>query len=132
MRHRVQALVVALFGLLVAAVPGFAHHSVTAEFDPSKTFVVTGVLSRLEWSNPHIYYFVDAKDPDTGKVETWAFEGNPPGFLHKAGVRKTDWKIGETVTVTAVPAKDGSKHLGFGKEIKYADGHVIELRVGGE
>ena len=90
-----------------------------------------GVLTKIEWSNPHVYTYADVTGPD-GKVEQWAFEGNPPGTLHRAGVKKEDWIIGQEVTITAVAAKDGSKHLGFLKMIKYNDGHTLVFRVGGE
>jgi hypothetical protein len=89
------------------------------------------VLTKVLWVNPHVYWFVDVKD-ESGKAETWSFEGNPPGMYHRAGVRKDDWKIGEEVTITAVAPKDGSKHLGFAKTFKFQDGHSIVLKVGGE
>ena len=128
MRNKIS---MAVFGLLLLALPALAHHSFVAEFDGDKKFVVTGVLTKVDWTNPHVYWYVDAKD-ENGQVEEWSFEGNPPSTLHRAGVRKEDWKIGETVTVTAVAAKDHTKHLGFGKMIKYPDGHVLIFRVGGE
>ena len=126
-----RASAVAVFGLLAIAAAVSAHHSVTAEFEPNKEFTVTGVLTKMLWVNPHVYWFVDVKD-EGGRVETWSFEGNPPGMYHRAGVRKDDWKIGEEITVTAVSAKDGTKHLGFAKMFKYQDGHAIVLKVGGE
>jgi hypothetical protein len=125
MRRRVSGSVAALVVLLAAVAPAFAHHSLTAEFDPDKEFTVTGTLTRVDWMNPHIYWYVDVKDDATGNIDTWTFEGPPPGMLHRAGITKDVFKIGQVVTVTAFPAKDGTKHLGFGKKTKYADGHEM-------
>lgn len=121
----------ALAWLALFSAPAFAHHSVAAEFDPAKEFTVTGVLKHVDWTNPHIYVWVEVKGAD-GKPVLWSFEGNPPGLLHRAGVTKDVFKVGETVTVTAMPANDGTKNLGFGKVYKYADGHEIRLGVARE
>jgi hypothetical protein len=127
MGYKSHALLAVAFGLILAAVPALAHHSLAAEFDTSKEFTVTGILSKIEWNNPHIYFYVDVKD-DSGNVETWAFEGHPPGMAHRGGMTKEMFKIGEAVTVVGVPPKDGSKHLGYGKRLKYhSDGHEIVM-----
>jgi hypothetical protein len=119
--------------LIVIAIPAVAHHSVTAEFDPTQTFTITGVLTKIDWINPHTATWVDVKDEKTGAVETWGCEGNPPGTYSRSGVRKSDWKIGEMVTLTCLSPKDKSKHWGFLKQIKYhSDGHVLIFRLGGE
>jgi len=132
MKHKCGIAGLAALGWL-ALLPAltFAHHSVTSEFDPSKEITITGTISQVAWTNPHIYVWVDVKSDD-GKVVTWAFEGNPPGLLHRAGVPKDVFKVGATVTVTAMPAKDGTKNLGFGKVFKYADGHEIRLSIARE
>lgn len=119
-----------LCGLALVA-PALAHHSFSAEFDGSKTIVVKGVLTKVEWTNPHIYIYLDAKGPD-GKLQSYAFSSGPPGMLHKAGIRKSDFQIGQTVTITAAPAKDGTQNLGWMKMIKYPDGHVFVYRNGAE
>jgi len=129
MKHKRQSIW--LTGLALLASSGFAHHSVTAEFDPSKEITITGALKHVDWTNPHIYVWVEAKGED-GKPVTWSFEGNPPGLLHRAGVTKDVFKVGETVTVLAMPANDGTKNLGFGKVYRYADGHEIRLSVARE
>ena len=125
------ALLVAVCGFLSIALPAFAHHSFSAEFDGDKEFVVKGVLTKIDWTNPHIHFYVDVKD-ESGNIATYDFASGPPNVLHRAGVRKEDWKIGEAVTVTAAPAKDGSKHLGWFKMIRYPDGHFFVYRNGSE
>ena len=131
MRRRYLAGLLAAFGVFAVAIPALAHHSFTAEFDPSKDFTIKGVLTHVDWTNPHVYFYVDVKD-DSGNTVTWAFQTFPPGMLHRSGVTKDVFKIGEMVTVLANPAKDGSKHLGSGNEIKYAsDGHTVLLGVQG-
>jgi len=121
-----HAVSLALWGVLLTAVPAFAHHSIAAEFDTHKSFTVTGVLTRNEWTNPHCYWYVDVKD-ENGKVEEYRFQGGIPALYHRVGLRKEDWKIGEVVTVTAKAAKDGTKHEGFAMEFKFSDGHTIVL-----
>ena len=133
MRYHSRVVFLVFFGLFLAAIPVWSHHSITSQFDPSKEGVVTGVLTKIDWVNPHVYTYVDVTDPKTGKVVSWAFEGNPPATYHRAGIRKADWKIGERVTVTFAAAKDGTSNLGFCKMIKYlSDGHTLVFRVGGE
>jgi hypothetical protein len=126
MRSKSRGLFVALFGLFLFSVPVWAHHSVTAEFDPKKSFTVTGTLKKLDWTNPHIYVWVEAKD-ENGQTVTYGIEAVPPGMLHRAGVTRDAFKVGETVTVIAAPAKDGTKNLGLGRRITFADGHSIRL-----
>jgi hypothetical protein len=110
--------------LLSSAIPLFAHHSVTAEFDSSKSFTVKGTITKIEWVNPHIYMYADVKD-DNGTVTPYSFEGGPPGNLRRAGVLKTMFNVGDVVEIEAYIAKDGSKHLGLLHGVRFADGHQI-------
>lgn len=116
--------------LLLSAMPALAHHSSAAEFDGNKEAVVKGVLTKVLWSNPHIYFFMNVTQPD-GKVVEYSFQSGVPLLLHKAGLSKEDFKLGEEVTVTYAPAKDG-KNYGWMKMIKWPDGHVFVYRVGSE
>ena len=115
------ALALALFSL---AIPLLAHHSVTAEFDSSKSFTVKATITKIEWVNPHIYMYADVKD-DNGTVTPYSFEGGPPGNLRRAGVLKTMFNVGDVVEIEAYIAKDGSKHLGLLHGVRFADGHQI-------
>jgi Family of unknown function (DUF6152) len=128
MRKYTISFFIAAFGTVM---PALAHHSFSAEFDGSKTMVVKGVLAQVEWTNPHIQIYLDAKQPN-GKLIRYTFSSGPPAMLHRAGIRKSDFKIGETVTITAAPAKDGSNLIGWMKMIKYPDGHVFVYRNGAE
>jgi hypothetical protein len=130
-RQKGFGIVLAVLCGVAAAVPLVAHHSFAAEFDGTKTFVVKGMLTKVDWTNPHIYLYLDVAGPG-GKVEQYAFSSGPPAALRRAGIKKTDFKVGEMVTITGAPAKDGTKHLGWLKQIKYADGHVFVYRDGSE
>jgi hypothetical protein len=107
-------------GLLLAAAPAWAHHSFAAEYDSNNLITLSGVISKVEWTNPHIYIYVDVKD-ESGKVTTWSVEGYPPNTLKRTGFVKNDLKLGDTVTVTAYKAKDASS-TGAGREITFPDG----------
>lgn len=111
---------VAGFGLLLAMTPAWAHHSFAAEYDSKQTITLTGVISKVEWTNPHIYVFLDVKD-DSGKVTTWSLEGYPPNTLKRTGFSRDTLKIGDTVTITAYKSRDGS-NTGAGREITFSDG----------
>ena len=109
--------------LLVIDNPIFAHHSESAQFDATKPIKVTGVITKVEWMNPHIWFYVDAKD-ETGKVTTWGFAGGPPGMLLRRGITKDILKIGATVDVEGSRAKDGSNNAS-GRKVTFPDGRDV-------
>ena len=109
--------------LLAAAAPMLAHHAFAAEYDSTKPVKVTGTISKVEWTNPHIWFYVDVKD-DSGKVTTWGFSGGPPGMLQRRGINKNVLKIGDTVTVEGFRAKDASFN-GTGGNVTFADGRKV-------
>ncbi len=96
----------AIAAALVASAVGpvFAHHSIDAEFDRNKPVTVTGVVSKIEWMNPHIWIYVDVKDKD-GKVVKWQFEGGPPNALRRGGWNRDSLKEGDTVTIRGLMSK---------------------------
>ena len=107
-------------GLLLAAVPVWAHHSFAAEYDSSQLITLNGVITKVEWTNPHIYIHLDVKD-GSGKVTTWALEGYPPNTLKRTGFTRNVLKEGDTVTITAYKAKDAT-NTGAGREVTFSDG----------
>ena len=109
--------------LLVATAPLFAHHSVSAEFDLNRQITYAGVITRVEWSNPHIYFYVDVKDGGQ-KVTNWAFEGAGPNTLARMGWLRDTLKVGDRVTVVAFPARDGA-NVASAREVTLANGRKV-------
>jgi hypothetical protein len=104
-----------------------AHHSVAGQFDLQRTVTLTGVVSTVHWVNPHIYIEFDAKQP-ADKAATWRLEGVPVGMARKAGLSMAMLKgNGETVTIVAHPARDGTPNLGYIIKITYPDGKVFQF-----
>ena len=128
MRHRFSHLLRVLAVLMVAASASFAHHSVSGQFDTSKSLTLKGSISKVDWINPHIYVFLDVKEAD-GTVATWALATLPTAMLRKAGLSKETvmGQPGEIVSIIANPARDGTKRLGWITKITYADGRYYQL-----
>jgi DNA/RNA endonuclease YhcR with UshA esterase domain len=119
MRIRVLT-VLAAAAWLVTSAPTAAHHSFAAEFDINQPVTLTGILSRMEWINPHGWVYVDVKNND-GSVTTWAVETGAPNALQRRGARKTDFPVGVEVKVTGYRAKSG-KAIANGRTITFPDG----------
>jgi hypothetical protein len=103
--------------------PVAAHHSFAAEFDDTKPVKMTGVIKKVEWTNPHIWFYLDVKNPD-GTVTTWGFAGGAPGQLMRRGIVKDQLKLGETVVVEGFRAKDGSNNASGGR-VTFPDGRNV-------
>ena len=109
--------------LLAIAAPIFAHHSETAEYDATKPVKVTGTIVKVEWMNPHIWFYVDVKD-ENGKITTWGFSSAPPGMLLRRGITKDTLKIGAVVNVEGSRARDGSNNAS-GRKVTFPDGRNV-------
>lgn len=121
----------AFFVLLSIAAPAWSHHAFTAAFDNTKSMTITGVLSRVEWQNPHVWFYVDAKGDD-GTVANWGFETASPNHLRNQDPQlRQDFlsNIGKTMTVTAFPAK-GSEHKASASSVKFASGKILKMGNG--
>jgi hypothetical protein len=115
---------------LTAGWPLLAHHSFAAEFDGSKAIRITGALTKIEWTNPHSYFYLDVKD-ESGTIVKWACEAGAPGALSRRGFKKGDLKLGDTLVVDGYLAKDGS-HLMDARRVTLPDGRVVSGASAGD
>jgi hypothetical protein len=103
-----QILVFTAFLVALAVKSAPAHHSFAAEFDANKPFKMTGKVTKVEWMNPHTFFYMDVTDEKTGKVTNWGMEMGSPSILMRSGWRRDTMKVGDMVTVEGSLAKDGT------------------------
>jgi uncharacterized protein DUF6152 len=129
MRHRVLLGLPLVFGLL--AVPAFAHHTFSVEYDASKCSSMTGTLTKVDWENPHVYFHVDLKDADN-QVDSWSFEAVSVAYLKRSGIERQDFldNIGKVVTVRACLGKITNLKRAAAETVTMADGR--KLKVGSD
>jgi len=108
MRSSTLGLLAAVFGVFLAVTPLAAHHSFSAEYDSKKSVTLKGIVTKVEWMNPHVYFYVDVTD-DAGNTVNWSFEMGPPNGLERSGWTRNTMKVGDEVIVEGTLAKDGSK-----------------------
>ena len=113
----------AVLGLLAAAVPVFAHHSFAAEYDSKSPVDLEGVVTKVEWMNPHAHFYVDVKGPD-GKVVNWNLELASPNMMVRNGWKRDSLKIGDKISVLGNLAKDGS-NLANARNVTLSDGRRV-------
>ena len=124
---QLKVLSLAAIGAVAVVAPALAHHSFAAEYDSSKPVKLKGVVTKVDWTNPHIVVFMDSKGKD-GSVEAWKFESNPPSWFRRVGIARNDLSkaIGQNVTVEGARAKNGSLY-GYLLKITFVDGNSLEL-----
>lgn len=120
MRKMIAALL-----LLVSSLPAAAHHSFAAQYDSKKPITMSGVVTKVEWTNPHVYFYIDVTDAKTKKVNNWAFEMGPPHMLQRAGWKRNSLKIGEVVDVDGWLARDGSNSANARRVMRKSTGEVL-------
>lgn len=116
-------LSVASFALLASAAPVLAHHAFSNEFDESNPITLEGVVTRIDWENPHVHYYVDVAQAD-GTMVSWSCETGGPNRLARRGWKQNTLKPGDRVIVHGFPAKDAS-HSADGRKVTFANGQTI-------
>ena len=124
MRAKLTVLLAAA-GLLIPVFQSSAHHSGAAVFDPTKKLDMTGVVTRVEWTNPHAHFYLDVKD-SSGKAVNWNMELASPNVLSRNGWKRNSIKEGDTVTVTGTQARDGS-NFGIAQTMIFPDGRRLSF-----
>jgi len=130
MRKSRLAVLVGGLGLLVAVLPAVAHHAFVAQYDASKSTTLNGVVTKVEWTNPHARFYVDVKDKG-GNVTNWNLELASPNALRRLGWTRDILKVGDQVSVFVAPAKDGAK-MANARTVTLADGRKMVAGIAAE
>lgn len=124
MKRNLLAGMALSLGVLFGAASLLAHHSASSAYDTGKKVTFRGTVTKLEWKNPHVFYYIDVAD-QSGTVTNWAIEGSTPNQLYRSGWRKSDLHVGDTVTVTgSSPARNGTPKA-YGGIVTLADGRRV-------
>ena len=102
-----------------------AHHSFRSQYDSNQPMTVTGYVTKIDWMNPHVYFYIDVTDPDTGEVENWGFEMGPPHLLQARGWKRNTMQIGDEIEVEGTRARDGSHTANARRVTMMSTGEVL-------
>lgn len=116
---------IAILSSILAATPLLAHHSVSKEFDSARAMPITGIITRVEWTNPHVWIYLNVKEAD-GKIVAWRVEIGAPGALTRAGFEKSVLDFTNPLTIDVWPANDGSFHAA-GRLLTLPDGRAFDV-----
>ena len=105
---KLHILSLAILSTAMLIIPVMAHHSFSAEYDGKKPVTLKGTVTKVDWMNPHVYFYLDVED-DAGNVANWALEMGPPNGLQRSGWTRNTMKVGDVVVVEGTLAKDGAK-----------------------
>ena len=95
-------------GLLAVTLPSQAHHSFRSQYDADQPVAFNGIVTKVEWMNPHVYFYIDVENEESGEIEQWGFEMGPPHMLQRRGWKRNSMQIGDEVEVHGTRARDGS------------------------
>ena len=119
---RMLALVVTA---LMSGPAALAHHSFRSQYDPDQVLNLTGYVTKIEWMNPHVYFYIDVVNAESGEVESWGFEMGPPHMLQKSGWKKNELKLGEVLQVEGWLARDGGNSANARRVMRKVTGEVL-------
>jgi hypothetical protein len=108
--QRIGLSLIAIAGLLLSGVPAMAHHAFATEFDALKPVTMKGIVTKIDWANPHVWFYINVKT-ETGVIENWGFEMGGPNSLRNSGWTRETMKIGDEVIVEGSLAKNGSHNV---------------------
>ncbi len=123
--RRVISRPAVLAGLFALAMPAFAHHNFAAQYDANQPITLEGVVTRVDWMNPHVYFYIDVENAETGEIESWALEMGPPHMLQARGWKRNSMQLGDEVKVEATRARNGSLNANARRVTLTATGEVL-------
>lgn len=125
MKRNLLSVLIAGVGLAAAALPAGAHHSFRSQYDADQPVTLTGIVTKIEWMNPHVYFYIDVVNEDSGEIENWGFEMGPPHMLQRRGWKRNTMSIGDELEVHGTRARNGSLTANARRVTMTATGEVL-------